>query len=577
MQGADSSDDAAAAHEYLIAGPSSKKKKKTPSSTSSSRRKSTSTKKRVIRAYTDSDEDDSTSAATAVASKKTSKKRKPVKKKVRIVAPPDHDDGDEADDEEVDQLAEDGDGEEEKEKEDGEEAEDEEEDQLASDDNGHGASSSKKKKKQASKKPAVAPGPQGGLTRLKKDDLIALVKQHREKEAQLEKELKEARGMADKAKDLAKGVQYYEERAKRYREKLREHGMLSDGDEDEDEDAVDGEEQKEPEKEQAVEGEKEAQVETVGGGPSEENFFLIDEEPQLPEEDDNDMGGYEDDFFQDPGAVPTLPDYFQDRIEDGAALTVANDGGPPSSLPETTAKATKKAKEPSFWIDPGPNPPRPSTQKASHAVHQQQHSHSHGFDHISYPELDVEATGVDSTRQAPFPTPNSSGRPYLSIDPATFSSNMPSPAYSPIDSLDDGDDLSSSAIAYNAPARSSPHPGPSGADSKGKQRETTPFAFSTPIPSSSSPTKSRPDDDERSHGSRQATTEPSSPVFATPRGAVYTAEVNEEAEKKAKRVEQLEMVVKGYKEEVELLTLFVLSFSTFCSLLQILTFFLPPL
>ncbi|BGP15829.1 hypothetical protein JCM10213v2_003818 [Rhodosporidiobolus nylandii] len=470
---ADTDDDEDAAAAYLA-----QSRKSTVS-------KSTAKKKRVVsRDYSSSEEEAAPSTSRkrkAPAPKKKTPRKVPAKQTGKQVQP------DEGDEEETDQLA-------------------------SSEESAEEAAPKKRKK--------TAPGPQGGLTRMRKDDLVALVKELRAKTATLEKgkgkaaveedsELSEVDELEDegappkedpRVKALAERAQKWEAKAKAAWTGLAELGHPT-ADEEWDGAGMHG-----------------------GGGEQEEYGGGMDQQADF-------------DFLNDYVAHPfdpTREDAFsqQEQAEPHATSSGAQQ---PFSLVIPTRSFRGSA--------------------SGDGGAQQQQPRASGFGSPSFPELDVDAgevIGGATTSQA-------GGVPARNSSFVTAQSGLPSPARSV------GGEEPSSPLARGAVSRA--------AAEKGGARDSTSFAFATPGPSSSSPAKSLPATTQEAQtdgpSSRIASTEPSSPVaagagsyFARQQQQAISQELEAERQKREqaeRRVAELlrqkedkDRVEKVMKEELDL-------------------------
>ncbi|GAA6027451.1 hypothetical protein JCM8097_007870 [Rhodosporidiobolus ruineniae] len=328
-------------------------------------------------------------------------------------------------------------------------------------------------------------GSRGGLTNFTKPELLQEVKKLR---AQLEGQEKAKGGAAasddgnhedveQKMHALAEGHQHFEAKSRRYKQRLSRYEQVSDDEEDD-------------------VGERAA---SAGPVPQDDN----------PEEE---YGGGMDDPFFDLDPLPAASASAELPQADSAA----------------TLQKRKKEKSPDFYIDIPPAGQQRQSASASasgSAVQQQQQQQPFrdGFGSPSYPRLDVDSAQNSPHQQQPLALDTSSPV-RRSSSQTSHHSDLLSPLTSPQprqpSAFDDG------------------QLGSSGPADKGKQREATPLALApTPGPSSSSPAKSAlaagVHDGEQQHegededvDSRQATTEPSSPVFPS---GVFPP--NEETEK----------------------------------------------
>ncbi|GAA5875544.1 hypothetical protein JCM8547_007578 [Rhodosporidiobolus lusitaniae] len=562
---ADSDDDEDAAFAYLSQSSPGK------SSPTTRKRSSSSTKKRV-----------STTAATTSASKSKSKKR------VSIVAPDDAEDeeeeGEEEEEEEDDNLSKkrkprvnkkktkrtkvvrvsgasasaSGDGDNEGEEvdeleEDGENAEEEEDEPPQ-----------KKRRKAAAAGQKRNNGARGGLTNLRKPELMELVKKLRveveelktnegdgtddegddeeedgadtssssvkgkgkEKATdELEDEGSAPGHTAEDDEELVRDVQEWEQKAKQYKKLLSQYEVVSDD-----------------ENVPSRRGQGQAQQEHV-----------VDEE----EEEEEDYGGgmdqpFLDDFGSD-GSF-TAGDGFDDGVFAQGSSTTAE--AVKSSSPKANGTSQHEKKD-SFWVDPGRLPRFANQPRQQHRVETSTSSAAFSAD---YPRLDLDGDVPDT-------------RPNLSLDVSGEASHkrslvnkgsgLPSPAHS-------GGHVFSSSPAdqqLNNFSRSA------------AGQAENPGRFPSPG-FSSSPTKSQPGPSQsEEHGvhddgefSRQATTEPSSPVFPFPssgfpastrdgKGAVAEEQLKESNAALEAALEKIAEISKerddekrvkeGYKEELE--------------------------
>ncbi|GAA5970879.1 hypothetical protein JCM11641_004491 [Rhodosporidiobolus odoratus] len=435
---ANSDDDEEAARQYLAQAP--------PPKSSSSKSSSRRSKKR---SKASSDSDDAPSPAISSGKSKKPKKAAPLapkksssrKRTVKFVVPPEADEqtGDEADEEGVDQLA--------------------------SSDEEHAPTPKKRAK-------ASGAGSRGGLTRMKRDDLIEEVRTLRTKvdkmeghkrvkgngkasalEQEEEEEAADAEpgeedeedlavASADLVKKFAHDSQHWEAKARLLKKRLSRHEPVSD----------------------------------MESGVEEDEQGRSDKAVNAGSENGNDLGGMDQQFFDDFVEQPH-GDYDRNR----------------NGRPVVAYLAEQENPNATFSIE-GPIRGGASSLDAAQPSGE---GRTGGFHSPDFPELDVNeemsgaaAPGPSQLREhAPL---SLSGSRLEGNSAISHASGLPSPARSW--SHDD----TSSPLARTTT---------SGPANKGKERESTPFL--SPVPAySSSPTKSQ---QGQEISSRLPTTEPSSP------------------------------------------------------------------